>query len=139
MAKYIHFMLKDRANGKKYSELVQDGDELVIGRNPGSTRKRLEVRTCIPLLDSNLSRNHVVVAVINSRLFAYDTSTNGTYVNGRKINGEGVVLGNGDVLGLGLTEKDHYDFDVVVKQESDNIFSGLKGILSNAFEDSRVK
>lgn len=64
----------------------------------------------ITVADTEVSRRHVVVRPVEGGIHIQDLgSTNGTWLNGRRIAGP-AVAGNGDVLRVGRTE-----FDVLVE------------------------
>jgi len=70
-------------------------DETVIGREHGSAD--------VVLTDPGISRRHVAVRAGAGRITVEDLgSSNGTYVNGRRIDGE-VEIANGDEIRLGGT------------------------------------
>jgi len=54
--------------------------------------------------DNFCSRRHALIFLDMNSCYLEDlNSTNGTYVNGKRIN-EKIQLNNGDIIGLGLTE-----------------------------------
>jgi len=65
-----------------------------VGRSPDSD---------VHLPDPSVSRNHALVDVQNGSLIVHDAvSTNGTYVNGERI--DSAVVKNGDVVAFGKAE-----------------------------------
>ncbi len=77
--------------GKKY-DLVKE--ENIIGRSSDCE---------IPIKEEDISRNHAKLVVVANRVKVSDMgSTNGTYVNRKKVDGE-AVLENGDQLRCGNT------------------------------------
>jgi pSer/pThr/pTyr-binding forkhead associated (FHA) protein len=71
-----------------------DAARFVVGRRP-------EASLCIP--SPTVSREHAEVTVVDGGLLLRDLgSTNGTFVNGRRVTGP-VALSAGDMIGLGDT------------------------------------
>ena len=59
-----------------------------------------EKEAVVPLSDSKVSRKHAIIVYKNHRFFVIDLgSTNGTFVNGKKV--EGVPLRSGDMIQFG--------------------------------------
>lgn len=71
--------------------------DLVVGRNPDSDSSS----ALLPVSDSTVSRHHARLRLADGRLFLADLgSSNGTFVNGRRLRGE-TELSPGDRLRLG--------------------------------------
>jgi pSer/pThr/pTyr-binding forkhead associated (FHA) protein len=83
--------LTARANG---TVVLIPEDGLTIGRNPESG---------LVLRGSDVSRRHAMIRASIQGYVLRDLSTNGTYVNGRRVDGS-QVLGMGDVIRIGEEE-----------------------------------
>jgi pSer/pThr/pTyr-binding forkhead associated (FHA) protein len=82
MENYIHFSLQDLANGRLYSETLQDGDVLIIGRNPENGTKQMRLRG---LTNTTVSREHIGVSARDSGLEVMDLdSRNGSRIVRRR-------------------------------------------------------
>jgi hypothetical protein len=97
-------LLRDKPRAPKANVLVQDGNDrrtvalgpepLAIGRDPQND---------IVLDDRRVSRKHAEVRLRLGRYTLYDLqSTNGTYVNGRRV--AEIVLSDGDRIAIGGVE-----------------------------------
>ena len=81
--------LLDRQTGDTYTA---EGASITIGRAPGNT---------IVIKDSTISRKHAKIFFKNNAWYIKDLkSTNGTYVNGKRVQGE-VKIYEHDVISLG--------------------------------------
>jgi hypothetical protein len=69
----------------------------------GAMRVGREAQCDIPIPDPSVSRSHALLDVRDNRLVVRDSgSTNGTFVNGRRVESE--TLKPGDVVGFGKTQ-----------------------------------
>ena len=66
----------------------------------------------IRIRDEKVSRKHAMIRFENNNYVIYDLdSSNGTFINGKKINGStGITLTKGDVIKIGLSE---FVFDLI--------------------------
>lgn len=75
----------------KGATFVAEELPIFVGREKDAT---------VPLGDSKVSRKHAIIVYKNHRFFVIDLgSTNGTFVNGKKV--EGVPLRSGDMIQFG--------------------------------------
>lgn len=87
------FVLIDRTNADNPRVYALDGDEALIGRGP-TAKVRLE--------GANISRRHARIFRGQASCFVEDLgSSNGTYLNGRRISGPS-ALRPGDLLKVGI-------------------------------------
>jgi pSer/pThr/pTyr-binding forkhead associated (FHA) protein len=78
---------------------AQDGSELVL--TEAVTRVGRGLQADLILEDPTVSRRHALVVLHDDRAVLHDdNSLNGTWCNGERVH-EGVVLRDGDVIGLG--------------------------------------
>lgn len=107
-----------RLRGQEYGEYRLDSDSISIGRD-----RRNDLRIMSPVV----SRHHALIAIGSAGVKLMDLgSTNGTAVNGEKVNSR--VLKNGDSIVLGdcqieYVAADHHVLDEIVSAE---IFSSRK-------------
>lgn len=108
--------------GEKKGKVIEllEGDNIVFGRDA----------TCdVQLLDRGLSRTHLLVANDGESIQASDLgSSNGTYVNGRRV--RTVYLSPGDVINIGEAELEILS---AKKAETDKVLLDLS---SDMFEES---
>lgn len=78
----------------KNGSIIPVRSELTIGRKEGNS---------IKLVDQHVSGNHAQIFIRNNKLFIEDLhSTNGTFINGQRINGK-IQLSNKDEIRIGKT------------------------------------
>jgi len=96
----ISSRMKESTGGSRAGALVlPDGRRLALGAQPVSVGRLPECT--IPLPDPNVSRRHCEVRASGSSFIVVDLgSTNGTKVNGARIQGEH-TLADGDVVSVG--------------------------------------
>jgi hypothetical protein len=93
--------LKQSVGGFVGSLILPSGERVTLGANP-ITIGRLPECT-ISISDTNVSRNHAEVRAGTNAFILVDLgSTNGTMVNGTKVNGE-YRLADGDIISFGST------------------------------------
>ncbi len=98
----VQSRMKESAGGSGAGSLVLPSGQRVNLGGRVSTIGRLPDCT-IPVNDPNVSRRHTEVRPIGSSFVLVDLgSTNGTKVNGMRINGEH-VLDDGDIVSVGAT------------------------------------
>jgi pSer/pThr/pTyr-binding forkhead associated (FHA) protein len=120
MAIHAQLTLYDERTDKPCSVTLADGEELIIGREPNTGTKKLQIKVSPQLVNDCISANHIRIVMKGSGLEAFDgiadnkPSKNGSYVNGERINGQGIPLKTGDVLGFGYAQKSHYDFEIKI-------------------------
>jgi hypothetical protein len=97
-------LLREKPRAPKASLAVREGDhrrELTLG--PEALAIGRDPQNDIVLDDRRVSRKHAEIRLRLGRYTLYDLqSTNGTYVNGRRV--AEVVLSNGDRIGIGGVE-----------------------------------
>jgi ABC transport system ATP-binding/permease protein len=97
----LKLIIEDDEGRKTVVPFVRD--EITIGRQEGNT---------IRLTERNVSRRHAKLVRASSRVSIVDLgSSNGTKVNGDKIDGQ-AVLGDGDLVQIG-------DYDLAIEREED--------------------
>src|SRR5207237_1697447 len=96
--------LRDRPRAPKGTLIAREGSvrrELALGADPISIGR--DPKNDIALDDRRVSRRHAEIRLRLGRYTLYDLqSTNGTYVNGRRV--AEVVLADGDRLSIGGVE-----------------------------------
>ena len=76
----------------KVGSIIPIRSDLTIGRKNTNS---------IPILDKHVSGSHAVISIKNNRLFIEDLhSTNGTFINGKQLNGK-LQLSNKDEIRIG--------------------------------------
>jgi ABC-type multidrug transport system ATPase subunit/pSer/pThr/pTyr-binding forkhead associated (FHA) protein/ABC-type multidrug transport system permease subunit len=95
---------------RRTSSMGLEGDNIVVGRDPGCD---------VPVSDPTVSRRHARIRRQAGRIFVSDLgSSNGTFVNGRRISGE-VEVRPGDTIALGS-----YTFRITDKAVEQEDFRG---------------
>ncbi len=85
--------------------VLSDGKPWIIAVTPVPFTVGRNVSRHLCLAAGDVSRHHAVLDVHDGELFVHDlASTNGTFVNLKRIDGEEVALSQGDVLHFGSSE-----------------------------------
>lgn len=136
---FLHFMpmhgLVRYPGGQQPFQLL-DGESLAIGRQPTGTNK-----IAIPEV-KGLSRQHASIDSSEGAIYITDSSTNGTFVNGKRLEyGKRTQIEPGDMCYLGgqevslvVTEVPPYKSFEIVQNDPSRLRYGLRELLKSKHE-----
>jgi hypothetical protein len=112
---------------------------IAIGRDKEQMPEQLGEQsvTCLELADTQISRFHALITLVNQQLYVTDQSTNGTFLNGRPIQKAPQPLSSKDTLRIGsykliATLKRESDLDITEQnREQTNIYGQTNSLHKN--------
>lgn len=98
---FVQLRWEDPDTGTLHEPLLKP--PIAIGRETPQmpTQWGNETVSCLELVHRQVSRYHALITVINRKLYVIDKSANGTFLNGRTVQGDGQPFTSKDTLRIG--------------------------------------